>query len=262
VLLDDAAPALLLTDPAHRKAAADAVARATHRVPVAPLATPAAAGRLDAAPDPEAAVLLCYTSGSSGRPRGVPLSSRMCLATDDALDGVAQLTSDDVVLQLLPQYHVGGWTVLPLLALASGATLVLEPDLDPARAVRLIGARRVTVTMAVPAMYRAMLAAADAAQLSSLRLAICGVERALLNHPAVTDAAVVGVPDERWGTVGIAFVVAATALEPESVRDWCRHRVAGFKVPARVLVVPGLPRTGIGKVCRDLLREQARGDRR
>jgi fatty-acyl-CoA synthase len=88
------------------------------------------------------------------------------------------------------------------------------------------------------------------------------VERALLAHPAVTDAAVVGVPDRQWGAVGVAFVVARSALEPESVRDWCRHRVAGFKVPARVLVVPELPRTGIGKVCRDLLRDRAmRGQR-
>ncbi|BCJ28571.1 class I adenylate-forming enzyme family protein [Actinocatenispora sera] len=386
-LLDDATPALLLTDPAHREAAADAVAHAAHRVPVAPLSTPAAAGPLDTAPDPDAPVLLCYTSGSSGRPRGVPLSSRMCIATDEALDGVARLTTDDVVLQVLPQYHVGGWTVLPLLALARGATLVLEPDFDPARALRLIAAHRVSVTMAVPAMYRMMLAVADHAELSSLRLAICGggalpaelarswwelgvplcqgyglteagpnvlcvppdevassagfagvpypgvevalagvadgpgrgellvrgagtfagywrgprhrgwlhtgdlaerdrrgwyriagrlddryvsggenvhpaeVERVLLAHPAVTDAAVVSVPDRQWGAVGVAFVVAATA-DPESVRDWCRQRLAGFKVPARVLLVPELPRTGIGKVCRDLLREQARGDRR
>ncbi|BCJ37298.1 long-chain-fatty-acid--CoA ligase [Actinocatenispora thailandica] len=383
VLLDDATPAMLLTDPAHRQAASAALAQATHRTPVAPLTTPPAAPRVDAEPDPDAPVLLCYTSGSAGRPRGVPLSGRMCTATDDALDGVARLTPDDVVLQLLPQYHVGGWTVLPLLALARGATLVLVPEFDATRVLGLIAAHRASVTMAVPAMYRMMLAAAAGAELSSLRLAISGgaalpaelarswwalgvplcqgyglteagpnvlcvppaevhssagfvgvpypgvevtltgvpdgpgrgellvrgagvfagywrgprhrgwlhtgdlaerdrrgwyrivgrlddryvaggenvhpaeVERVLLAHPAVRDAAVVDVPDERWGAVGVAFVVASDELKPAAVRDWCRHRIAGFKVPARVLMVPELPRTGIGKPCRNLLRDWA-----
>jgi len=74
----------------------------------------------------------------------------------------------------------------------------------------------------------------------------------------VVDATVVGIPDERWGEVGVAFVVARSTVDEEGLRAWCRERLAGFKVPARVSVVESLPTTGLGKVRRDVLREMAR----
>ena len=82
------------------------------------------------------------------------------------------------------------------------------------------------------------------------------VERALLAHPEVQEAAVIGVSDERWGEVGRAFVVprADARPEPERLRAFCRERVAGYKVPKTILVVADLPRTAAGKVQKHLLR--------
>ena len=85
------------------------------------------------------------------------------------------------------------------------------------------------------------------------------VENALLAHPEVLEAAVIGVADERWGEVGRAFVVARENArpEPERLRAFCRERIAGYKVPKTILVVSDLPRTAAGKVQKHLLRQQA-----
>ncbi len=85
------------------------------------------------------------------------------------------------------------------------------------------------------------------------------VEHALLAHPEVQEAAVIGVSDERWGEVGRAFVVprADARPEPERLRAFCRERVAGYKVPKTILVVADLPRTAAGKVQKHLLRARA-----
>ncbi|MBM3546146.1 MAG: long-chain fatty acid--CoA ligase [Alphaproteobacteria bacterium] len=85
------------------------------------------------------------------------------------------------------------------------------------------------------------------------------VEHALLAHPEVLEAAVIGVADERWGEVGRAFVVprADARPEPERLRAFCRERIAGYKVPKTILVVADLPRTAAGKVQKHVLRQQA-----
>jgi O-succinylbenzoic acid--CoA ligase len=74
------------------------------------------------------------------------------------------------------------------------------------------------------------------------------VERALLAHPAVTDAAVVGLTDPDWGEAVTAFVVLR---EPAGdLRDWCRERLDPFKVPKAIHAVDELPRNSGGKVVR------------
>jgi HIP---CoA ligase len=80
------------------------------------------------------------------------------------------------------------------------------------------------------------------------------IEGFLLNHPAVAQAAVIGVPDERLGQVGKAFVVRKSALEDQELIDWCRDRMAGFKVPRSVQFLESLPLNATGKVVKDLLR--------
>jgi fatty-acyl-CoA synthase len=76
------------------------------------------------------------------------------------------------------------------------------------------------------------------------------VESVLFEHPAVAEAAVVGVPDPRWGEVGRAFVVPlpGAVLDPGSVRAFLVPRLAKYKIPVYVDIVPALPRTGSGKV--------------
>jgi len=75
------------------------------------------------------------------------------------------------------------------------------------------------------------------------------VEDALLAHPDVTDASVVGVPDETWGERVMAVVAtASTSLTAAELRDAVRSRLAGYKVPRGIVLLPSLPRTPAGKL--------------
>jgi fatty-acyl-CoA synthase len=81
------------------------------------------------------------------------------------------------------------------------------------------------------------------------------VEAALADHPGVVEVAVIGVPDPRWGEVGRAFVVprAGSRLAEATVIEHARLRLAGYKVPRSIVLLPALPRLGSGKVDRDAL---------
>ena len=345
-------------------------------------------------------LLLVYTSGTTGKPKGALLTHANCFWTNLSFDRTAGVRDDDVVLQVLPQFHAGGWNVQPLLAWWKGATVVIEPAFDPARTLALIAEERVTTMMGVPATYLFLAEAPGFgdADLSSLRLVVVGgapmpaslletwqergveivqgyglteaapnvlclppddarrklgfagkpyphvdvalrdpetglvpdgrgvgellvrgpnvfagywrnpeateaafvdgwlrtkdvaerddegffrivgrleelvisggenvypaeIENVLHAHPDVVEAAVVGVPDERWGEVCAAFVVlreGATA-DGEDLRDHCRERLARFKVPRTVMLVEELPRSSMGKVQKDELRASATG---
>src|SRR5207248_4448080 len=76
------------------------------------------------------------------------------------------------------------------------------------------------------------------------------IENVLLTNDDVAQVAVVGVPDERLGEVGAAFVVpkAGHTVDPETLTAWCRERMANFKVPRRIEVVDVLPLNAAGKV--------------
>jgi fatty-acyl-CoA synthase len=84
------------------------------------------------------------------------------------------------------------------------------------------------------------------------------VERVIAEHPDVLDVAVVGVPDERWGEVGVAVVVPRrpTAFDAGEVLRLCSERLARYKVPRRVVTVAELPRNAVGKVLKRRLREE------
>ncbi|GAB3972456.1 long-chain fatty acid--CoA ligase [Actinoallomurus acanthiterrae] len=343
---------------------------------------------------PEAGLLIVYTSGTTGRPKGALLSHANCFWTNLSLDRGCELREDDVVLQVLPQFHVGGWNVQPLLAWWKGATVVLEPSFDPGRALRLIAERRVTTMMGVPATYQFMAAQPEfaTADLSSLRCVVVGgapmpepllhtwldrgvritqgyglteaapnvlclppeevarrigwagkpyphvdvallgpdgpldgpgrgelvvrgpnvfpgywrnpaatrdavpdgwlrtgdvaerdaegfyricdrvkdmyvsggenvypaeVESVLAAFPGVAEVAVVGVPDERWGEAGCAFVVGNVPVD--GLLAHCRERLAAFKVPKHVRLVPALPRSAVGKTLKNELRAEFAG---
>lgn len=82
------------------------------------------------------------------------------------------------------------------------------------------------------------------------------IEHALTEHPAVLEAAVVGVPDERWGEVPRAFVslVAGASADEAVLVEWVRARLAGFKVPRSVVILEELPKGGTGKIQKQRLR--------
>ncbi len=84
------------------------------------------------------------------------------------------------------------------------------------------------------------------------------IEAALLLHPGVEDAAVVGIPDDTWGEVGVAFVVplAGRELDAESLAAHLGERLARFKIPKRFELVDELPRTAYGKVVKGELRDR------
>jgi fatty-acyl-CoA synthase len=84
------------------------------------------------------------------------------------------------------------------------------------------------------------------------------VESALLELPGIDEAAVIGVPDERWGEAGLAFVVLSPGepADPEALRAALRERLAAFKVPRHVRFVAALPKTATGKIRKQDLRHR------
>lgn len=79
------------------------------------------------------------------------------------------------------------------------------------------------------------------------------VEQALYDHPAVLECAVLGVPDARWGEVGLAAVVLSTPIGEEELKGFLKARLAGYKVPKYFLFLPELPKSGPGKVLKNEL---------
>jgi acyl-CoA synthetase (AMP-forming)/AMP-acid ligase II len=87
------------------------------------------------------------------------------------------------------------------------------------------------------------------------------IENMLMEHPAVGQVAVIGVPDHRLGEVGRAYVVprAGATADEAALIAWARERMANYKVPRSVEVVDALPLNATGKVLKYVLREQAAG---
>jgi fatty-acyl-CoA synthase len=81
------------------------------------------------------------------------------------------------------------------------------------------------------------------------------VEDALIGHPGVREAAVIGIPDEKWGELVTGLVVAEAGVTAEALIAHCRERLAGYKCPKRIELVETLPRTATGKLQKFKLRE-------
>jgi acyl-CoA synthetase (AMP-forming)/AMP-acid ligase II len=84
------------------------------------------------------------------------------------------------------------------------------------------------------------------------------VEGVLTEHPNVSEAAVVGIPDDSWGEAVHAFVilVPGTSISDADLKSFCKERLASYKTPKGIHVVKELPKTGIGKIARRQVRDQ------
>jgi acyl-CoA synthetase (AMP-forming)/AMP-acid ligase II len=84
------------------------------------------------------------------------------------------------------------------------------------------------------------------------------IENVLRSHPKILDAAVVGVPDDKWGEVGSAAVVIRTGenIDSSELTKWCQQRMGKYKIPKAITFVAFLPRTETGKVSKQEIREQ------
>ncbi len=340
---------------------------------------------------------ILFTSGTTGRPKGVPTTHAQSLRAFQAWSAVVGLRDTDRYLVVAPFFHAFGYKAGWLAALLAGATVLPQATFDVDAVLERIPRDRVTVLPGPPALYQTLLMRPDLDRhdLSSLRLAVTGaasipvqlihdmrdvlgfdtvitgygltestgvatmcrdgdapetiattsgraipgvevrtvdadgrplgpgeagevqvrgynvmagylddpeataeairdgwlrtgdigvldaggnlritdrikdmfivggfnaypaeIEHALLAHPAVGQVAVIGVPDERLGEVGAAFVVATAPVTEAELIAWSRERMANFKVPRQVRFLDALPRNASGKVTKGDLRAQ------
>ena len=120
----------------------------------------------------EAPLLIVYTSGTTGRPKGAVLPQRAMRSNARMSQHAYSLQSSDVVLNVLPLFHVGGLNIHPVPGLISGATVILHRSFDPAAALDAIAQAGVTLMNSVPTILGAMVTHENWAKtdLSSMRL--------------------------------------------------------------------------------------------
>lgn len=202
---------------------------------------PAAAA---AAPvDPEAPLLLCFTSGSTGEPKGVLLSQRALRANADAAADMHALTEADRVLTTLPLFHVGGLNIQTLPALRAGCSITLLPKFDADATLDAIERERITLTVLVPAQIEALIAHPRwaAADLSSLRVVATGstiVPRRLIDAMHARCAPVIQV----WGATETSPVVCCQHAEEAHGKAGSAGRAA-LGAELRIAAPDGRPLT-------------------
>ena len=184
--------------------------------------------------DERQAAAMCYTSGTTGNPKGVVYSHRsaylhsMSVCTGNAF----ALTADDLVLPVVPMFHANAWG-LPYAALLAGSSLVM-PDrfLQAEPLVRLIESARPTVSGAVPTIWNEVLryAVSHGSDLRSLRLVPCG-------GSAVPSSLITGFDElgvqivQAWGMTETS-PVASVSHPPGGVSDPLRYRSSQGRVLA------------------------------
>ncbi len=326
---------------------------------------------------------IIFTSGTTGRPKGVMMNHAQTLRLYTEWCELADLREGDRYLMVNPFFHTFGWKAGLIAAMIRGATVLPVPVFDVDRVLDLVEREKVTMLPGAPTLYHSLLAAQGQRDLSSLRAAVTGaadipvelirrmnkelpfrsimtgyglteagtatasrpgdsfediattvgtpcdgveveiaddgevlvrgytvmqgylddpagtaeaidadgwlhtgdlgtkddrghvrivgrkkdmfivggfnaypaeIEGFLLEHPAVGQAAVIGVPDERMGQVGKAFIVRSGPVTVEELIAWARERMAGYKAPRSVEFLDELPLNATGKVMKDRLR--------
>ena len=225
----------LVADSGARLAVADpGPARRLATLAAAPPVVPAGeepAGRpRDAArllPAPDGIALLAYTSGTTGRPKGVPLTHRQLAASIRGAMAAWCWTADDVLVHALPLFHQHGLGGVHA-TLIAGSTAHLRSRFDPADLIATVRAEGGTVLFGVPATYQALLGHADGAVagsadgaplLQGLRLAVCGSAPLSPVLAARLPALLGQLPLIRYGTTesGLDVSHPLGAARPETV---------------------------------------------
>lgn len=192
-------------------------------------------------PDDFTAVIL-YTSGTSGRPKGVMLSTANLCANIDQCVEWAEFTTDDVVLGVLPQFHSFGLTVLTLLPLCVGCRAIYTARFAPRRLVQLMREHRPTAFIAIPSMYNALLHSREISpdDFRSLRYAVSGGE-------PLPEAVFEGFRER----CGVVINEGYGLTETSPVTHWCRpaehrRRSVGRSVPGVETRIVGTDETILG----------------
>jgi fatty-acyl-CoA synthase len=174
-ILRDAEPVALIHD-SDLALAAEAIGRELPRLPSHALGTLGGADLAPASGAAEDPVLLVYTSGTTGRPKGAVLTQGALAANAENSQDLHGFSSDDRVLTFLPMFHVGGLNIQTLPALRAGATVILQRRFHPGEALAAVAAERPTITLVVPAVMKALIEHPlwGSTDLSCLRIAGAG----------------------------------------------------------------------------------------
>jgi fatty-acyl-CoA synthase len=130
----------------------------------------------DRVADERQAAAICYTTGTTGNPKGVLYSHRSTWLHSNAstTSAVFSLCDGDRVLPVVPMFHANAWG-LPYACLLAGASMIMPgPDLSPGAIMDLLESEKVTITAGVPTIWMGMAPLLDGRDLSSLRMIICG----------------------------------------------------------------------------------------
>jgi acyl-CoA synthetase (AMP-forming)/AMP-acid ligase II len=164
---------------------------------------------------PDQVALLAYTSGTTGRPKGVPLTHRQLMISIRAAMAAWRWQADDVLVHALPLYHQHGLSGVHA-ALIAGGTVHIRSKFSAESLVRAAAATRASVLFAVPTIYQALAdsPAALAGGLRGLRLAVCGSAPLSPTLAARLPAVLGRLPLVRYGTTESGLNVSNPVADP------------------------------------------------
>ncbi|MFF1732107.1 AMP-binding protein [Streptomyces sp. NPDC058247] len=186
---------------------------------------------------------IMFTPGTTGRPKGVVLGHGQSLRAYGWLSDVFTFRPGDRFLIIPPFFHTFGYKAGWLACLMQGVTTLPQPVFDAGQVLERIERERVSILLGPPTLFEDLMRHPRRAA------------RLLGAHPSVAEVAVIGVPDERLGEVGAAFVVRGDAsLTEEELVAWVREHMANYKAPRRIAFVDTLPRNASMKLEKGRLR--------
>ncbi|MFD0916080.1 class I adenylate-forming enzyme family protein [Pseudahrensia aquimaris] len=224
-LIKDAEPSVLFHDDAFAETAAQLDLR---HLQVEALDTLSPVSDFEAAGESGDALLLVYTSGTTGKPKGVVLTQMSVWATVENGQALYSFQSGQTVLITLPLFHVGGLCILLLPALAHGATIELHRRFDPSAALTSLDGGDITTTILVPAQMAAMMTLPEwpSAEFDGLKYIVVGSSVIPLEQIQAWHAR--GIP--------VSQIYGATETGPSAIglrlEDCCDHEgSAGTALP-------------------------------